>query len=288
MRSKSEPHIHEAALNLSYGSKRIRDYIFVFSVLDISVRNQFSTVFPRTGYLIFSFITGTDFESHFINYDRSVTRPNHMYIAGLFSQSSLIVNQRGHGGGYALKVHPVIGYHFLKIPMYELTDHQIRICHVIDKHGLFLEKLESNYKIDSFDHPQVQKFFIDALPPKSAYINDPIYHAVNEIAHKHGRVKVKELAHRFLMSERTLNRQFLLKVGLSPQAYAKIWQVQYALELIQRNPTASLSQVAFEAGYYDVAHMAHDFKNKVSLPPSGFYQYINPLSQQYLDAPESL
>lgn len=275
-------------LRLTRESKKIRDYTFMYSVLDISVRDRFDTVFPRIGYLIFTFLTDGDFESHFLNYDRSVTRSNHMYISGLLSKSSLLVRQFGNGDGYAMKVHPVIGYHFLKIPMHELTDRQIRVCHLIDKHGRFLEKLEADYKIDSFDHPHVKKFFLDALPPKSAYINDPIYHAVNLIAGRRGRISVKKLARWFHMSKRTLRRQFLLKVGLSPQAYAKIWQIQYAMELIQLNPKSSLSKIAYQAGYYDVAHLARDFKTRVSLPPSKFYQDINPLSQNYLDAPESL
>lgn len=137
-----------AVLRLTQESKNIRNYIFMYSVLDISVRDRFDTVFPRIGYLVFTFLTGGNFESHFLNYDRSVTRANHMYIAGLLSKSSLLVRQFGTGDGYAMKVHPVIGYHFLKFPMHELTDRQIRVCHIINKHGLFLEKLEADYKID--------------------------------------------------------------------------------------------------------------------------------------------
>lgn len=281
----SEP---EVKINFGAGSTLIRDYTFVYSVLDIAVQRSFSTVFPRSGYLIFSFITGNDFESHFMNYDGSVTRPNHMYICGLLSKSSLLVKQLGTGGGYAMKVHPVIGYHFLKTPMHELTDRQIRICHMVYNRGRTLENLEADYEIDSFDHPRVKQFFIDALPPKETFINDPIYHAVNLIANHRGQISVEKLAGLFHMSKRTLRRQFLLKVGLSPQAYAKIWQVQYAMELIMQNPKSSLPHIAFKAGYYDVAHLARDFRNRVSLSPSELHQDINPLSQNYFDALSSL
>lgn len=276
-------------LQMANDSKKIRDYLFAYSVVDINTTDAFTTVFPRTGHLIFTFCTGDGsfFESRFVNYDHSVALPNHMYISGLFSESSLLVRQIGHGGAIAMKVHPVIGYHFLKIPMYELTDRQIRICKLIDGCGLFLENVENDYRINSFDNPFVRKFFTDALPPKSSYKNDPIYHAVNEIARRNGNIKVHKLAQEFCMSERTFHRQFLMKVGLPPQAYAKIWQIQHAMELIRRHPHERLEQIAFDAGYYDVAHMARDFKNKVSLPPSELYQTINPLAQQYLDAPGS-
>lgn len=284
--SQSSQNPSSSILQMAYDSKKIRDYMFVYSIVNINTPDPFTTVFPRTGYLIFTFCIGTDayFESRFMNYDQSVALPNHMYIAGLFSESSLLVRQLGRGGAFAMKVHPVIGYHFLKRPMCELTDRQIRVCKLIEGCGRFLEKVEADYKINSFENPYVQRFFAEALPPKSSYENDPIYHAVNEISRRNGNIKVQKLAKQFCMSERTLRRQFLLKVGLPPQAYAKIWQIEYAMDLIHRFPGERLEQVAFDAGYFDVAHMARDFRNKVSLPPSELDDNINPLAQQYLNA----
>jgi transcriptional regulator GlxA family with amidase domain len=81
-------------------------------------------------------------------------------------------------------------------------------------------------------------------------------------------ISVKILAEQYFMSRRTLNRQFRLKVGVSPKAYAKIWQIEYAMELFQMNPKVSLAEIAFKAMYHDMAHLARDFRAKVALPPS--------------------
>jgi hypothetical protein len=51
------------------------------------------------------------------DYGRSVSIPNRMYLTGLFSKISLLVSQIGQGGGFAMKVHPAIGYHFLIMPI---------------------------------------------------------------------------------------------------------------------------------------------------------------------------
>ena len=280
----SPPAAGQTILQLSHERRKIRDYTLNYSSMDIRVHQEFTTVFPRTGYLILSFITGTDFISRFANYDQSVARPNHLYVSGLFSESSLVVQQTGVGGGYALKLHPVIAYHFLKRPLWQLTDRQVRLCEAVADHGLFLEGVESSYLVDTFDHPQVIQFFLQALPPKSLYLKDPIYHAVNDIAESNGIVDIHRLSKRYFMTERTLHRHFLQKVGLSPKAYAKIWQVEYAMKLIRRQPEANLEQISFAAGYYDGAHLARDFKQKVSLPPMQHQHFINPLSQQYLEA----
>ena len=152
----------------------------------------------------------------------------------------------------------------------------------MEGHGTYLEHVEATYRIASYDHPEVRRFLIRSLPPKVTYQSDPIYHAVNEIAERNGIVDVPAMAKRYYMSERTFRRQFLLKVGLAPKAYAKIWQLRYAMDLIKKRPETCLEQISYAAGYYDVAHLAHDFKSKVSLPPSRHQGYLNPLSQQYL------
>ncbi|MGB3798996.1 MAG: helix-turn-helix domain-containing protein [Lewinella sp.] len=220
-----------------------------------------------------------------MNYDESVATPNNLYISGLLSDSSLLVEQTGRGGGYAMKVHPVIGYYWLRMPLCAITDRQVKVADVIRDEGKMLTHID---RIDSFDHPQVRQFFRNTLPPKSVYRNDPIFHAVNEIATRNGIICVERLAKRHFMSVRTFHRHFIEKVGLSPKAYAKIWQLQYAMKLIQQRPELSLERLSYAAGYYDAAHLAGDFKTRVSLPPTTYRQYINPLSQQYLGAAQSL
>lgn len=271
-------------MKLGNGFKLINDYHFTYSFIGFSIPGTFNTMFPRTGFLIFTMVIGKDLTTRFLNYKRSVTQPNHLYISGLFSRSSLDVSHKGNGAVYAMKVHPVVGYHLLKIPMSELLNRQVPMCQLIDLKDRFLEKIELSHQINSFDDPYINEFFKKILPPKTTYQKDPIYHAVNKIIFTRGLISVKKLAKLSFMSRRTLNRQFQLKVGLSPKRYAKIWQIQYAMELIRQNPNTHLGDIAFKAGYYDVAHLARDFRTKVALSPSEFNLDINPLSKNYLDA----
>lgn len=172
--------------------------------------------------------------------------------------------------------------------MYELTNRQVRFSYLFDQKGQSLRCLEANDPLQTIDHPVLLRFPCNYLPDKSVYRGDPIYHAVNHIIARKGLISVRDLARQCYMNERPLRRQFLLKVGLSPQAYAKIWQLLDAMELLRYKRRRSLSDVAFDAGYYDVAHLARDFRNKLSVPPSKFYHDINALLQSYLDFPDFL
>lgn len=139
--------------------------------------------------------------------------------------------------------------------------------------------------IDSPNNVYVEKFFNKNLPDLSVLQCGPIYHAVNMIIWKKSMIRVRDLAASFCMSERMLNRQFLLKVGLSRKAYAKIWQWQYVTQLLQTRPNIGLEELAFKTGYFDVSHLAHDFKNKILQTPSEYRQAINPLIKNYLNFP---
>ncbi len=214
--------------------KLIRDYTFMYSELDISVPGTLEITFPRIGYLVLYVMSGDTFVQRFLNYHQSPSLLNRFYINGLFSEGSLAIQQSGAGSGYAVKVHPVIGYHLLKVPLSELTNRQLLLSEVLDREGRLLQELEADLLLHPFDNAFFQQFFEKILPEKSIYRGDPIYHVVNTIIEQRGRVAVAELSQEFCMSERTLRRQFLLKVGLFPQAYAKIWQLQHVMDLLRR------------------------------------------------------
>lgn len=271
----------------SQGSQKLRDYDVRFTYIDLQIQQSVQFIFPRIGYLVFNLITGDDFSIRHLNYNKSVSTPNHTYISGLFSGSSLSTRQEGNGGGFAIKIHPVIGYYLLNIPLYPITDRQVLLSDVLKKHGKYLRKMESVEMICTLDNFYLKEMFLDIFPLKRVFLTDPIFHAVNKIISRKGIIRVDELAKEFFMTERTLSRQFKIKVGLSPQAYAKIIRISNAMDLLILHPETSLDQTAFDTGYYDVAHLSRDFREHVSLKPSELHDDLHPMMASYLNFPDS-
>ena len=187
-----------------------------------------------------------------------------------------------------MKIHPVTCYHFLKVPMNQLVDQQIRISDFFEKKGKQLSQLETDRHDISFDRGYLNKFLQKNLPDKATLLNDPIYHAVNTIIETKGLIKVNKLAAMSCMSERTLNRHFKRKVGLSPKCYAKILQMQYVAELLDANPDISFQDLAYRAGYFDPSHLAHDIQEKKLRTPVQFQGELSHLLHNYLHLPASL
>lgn len=68
-----------------------------------------------------------------------------------------------------------------------------------------------------------------------------------------------------LLSKRQYRRRFEAAVGISPKLFARIARFQKSLQWMGKIPPA---QVAVACGYYDQAHLIHDWKQFAGMTPS--------------------
>ena len=274
-------------LEIDIKSSTAGEHQFLYFISQSDFKYKKTLVLPRLGYLLLNFFNG-DFRYKFINYNFPKNLPNHLYLTSLFSEEPGIFQQHGKGNGYVMKIHPVTCYHFLKVPMDQLLDQQILLSEFFEKSGRKLRQLETDRHNISFDGGYLNEFLKKNLPEKATLLNDPIYHAVNTIIEKKGLIKVKNLAAVSCMSERTLNRHFKRKVGLSPKSYAKILQIQFVAELLDANPDISFQDLAYRAGYFDPSHLAHDIQEKRLRTPVQFQGELSHLLHNYLHLSNSV
>lgn len=69
---------------------------------------------------------------------------------------------------------------------------------------------------------------------------------------------VRDMARALAIGERQLERRFLQRVGLTPKRFASLRRFERAVALAGASP--SLTQAAFDAGYYDQSHFIRDFR----------------------------
>ncbi|MDP5221030.1 helix-turn-helix domain-containing protein [Ruegeria sp. 2205SS24-7] len=114
-----------------------------------------------------------------------------------------------------------------------------------------------------------------------------------EIDRTHGQIKVRDLAEQFEISQRTLTRQFTETVGLAPKRYASVARLNNTIRYLNAGPNPTLAKVAADTGYYDEAHMSHDFTRYFGMSPARFIEARNAMVISYAgakpqDSPESL
>jgi len=83
-------------------------------------------------------------------------------------------------------------------------------------------------------------------------------------------VTVAAVTERLGMTARTFIRRFASQVGLTPKRYARVRRFQRVLAAIERGRAVDWAQVALACGYFDQAHLIHDFRAFAGVSPTAY------------------
>lgn len=167
---------------------------------------------------------------------------------------------------------------FLSVPVAELCNESIAIDAIFGREGKEVtEKIfSSDCDIKRVEIISVflEKKFSRPEKAKDIFTERTIHHIEN---HK-GKVCIQQLIDQSCLSQRQFERNFKELTGFSPKSYLKIVRFESLLDYFA-NTEASLTDTALEFGYYDQAHLNHDFKAFTGLTP---LQYLRFYSEQYV------
>lgn len=96
-----------------------------------------------------------------------------------------------------------------------------------------------------------------------------IVEAIQTIYRLKGQVNCKQLAAESCLSQRQFERNFKEMAGFNPKLFARI--VRFNMLLCNPVKAPSLTQLAYEYGYYDQAHFIEDFKAFSGYSPRNFF-----------------
>ncbi len=113
--------------------------------------------------------------------------------------------------------------------------------------------------------------FLSRLVKKTInYKEQRIQIAINLILNSKGKIIVKALTENLHTTERTLQRQFIEYVGISPKQFSKIIQFQFSLNQISDEMFSKLSDIVYDNGFADQSHFIRSFKKFTGKKPSQF------------------
>ncbi len=103
---------------------------------------------------------------------------------------------------------------------------------------------------------------------------DTIQKAIKFILTNNGQVKISELVNQLYVTERTLERNFVSQVGLTPKQFSKIIQFQSSLDNLGRSDFSRLTDIGQDSGFADQSHFIRTFKKYTGLTPSYYLQQM--------------
>jgi len=111
--------------------------------------------------------------------------------------------------------------------------------------------------------------WVESRLERSSRLDPAIAWMLSEIRQRRGAVSIKRLQEQSGWSKTRLVSTFSAQVGVSPKQYARVMRFSRALRQIHA-ASASLSDVAADAGYYDQPHMNNEFKELSGFTPREF------------------
>ena len=90
------------------------------------------------------------------------------------------------------------------------------------------------------------------------------------ICRENGRVDVKRMAEQAFLSQRQFERNFKELTGFSPKTFARLVRFKSLINNYNQDDK-SLTQVAYDFGYYDQSHFIRDFKSFSGYTPNTYF-----------------
>lgn len=160
---------------------------------------------------------------------------------------------------FGIKFRPGAFTHFYR---FESLDRYANQFHEFDRKEFPDIKKTIKYFLSYID-----QFYLDRLSPTRYSILD----IVSDISAHPGVLKIHALAKKHFVTERHLERQFNLQIGVSPKEFINLTRFNKAFARLQAGNQQTLSDIAWESGYYDHAHLTNDFRRYTGKAPTEFF-----------------
>lgn len=206
------------------------------------------------------------------------------FIYGQVSKFQHIVSA-GKTGMLIVVLQPDGLHALLGIPAYELMDAIVSLQNIWGRAAKELEAKVLNIS-DNLLRIQLIEDFLLKKRNKCNPHDTTVKNSLHLIYQHHGQLQVNELTKHLQISERQLERTFRENIGITPKHFSNIIKLHYFLKTLQRKSSAeNLTQLVYECGYYDQAHLIRAFKKNVGLTPRQYLFKTHLLAVNFIQFP---
>ena len=170
-------------------------------------------------------------------------------------------------GIFGVLLEPYALHALLGIPSGKLVDEMPDLYSVIGQEG---KDLEEKIMLAGSNERRLH-IITSFLEKRLTVINRPeIIGATNTIYKSKGQLNLKKLADQSCLSQRQFERKFKELNGFTPKLFSRIVRFN-ALLNTNLQQYRSLTEMAYDFGYYDQAHFIQDFKEFSGYNPAAYF-----------------
>ena len=162
---------------------------------------------------------------------------------------------------YKVGVHfkPGGAYPFLGVPANELLNSFESLDAIWGIHGTNLqdrlgEAITSGYKF------RILENFLLVQLKRSLPLNPAVAFVLKELQSASNQRPISQISEQIGISAKHFIQIFTSEVGLTPKLFCRIQRFQRVVKMAERSQTVKWGDLGLVCGYYDQAHLIHDFR----------------------------
>ncbi len=172
-------------------------------------------------------------------------------------------------GMFGVYLYPFALQRFFNFPASALSNEMLDLKTLLGQEGKDLEE-KIMLANDNFHRAQIMTEYFEHKLSKNYQTDKPLFVLINYIIQMKGTICVEDLAAKHFLSSRQFERKFKTFSGFSPKLYTRIIRFQSAINQYG-NKAKTLTDIAYDCGYYDQSHFIHDFKEFSGYNPKQYF-----------------
>jgi AraC-like DNA-binding protein len=190
------------------------------------------------------------------------------FFAGLHDTYAL-TETSGSQRGVQVDLTPIGAHLLLGLPMHELAHRVVTLDELFGRPGALLRETVTEAAGWEGRFAVVDDFLLERLDDARSPVPS-VTRALHRLHASGGGVTVGALAAEIGCSRRHLAAQFREQVGVPPKLLARILRFERVIALLDSGTTMGWAELAQASGYYDQAHLIHDFNQFAGSAPGEF------------------
>jgi len=188
------------------------------------------------------------------------------FLGGLHDHFYTVKPIAKNGYCIAVEFKPNAAKYFISGPLHVFKNELVDINNEWGNLGWELsirlkEEKQNEKRVELIEHFLMKQF----IQLKKSHIERSI-----ELIHiKKGFIKIGELAKEAELSSAQFRKRFNEEVGIAPSQYCKIKRVNTILPVL-KSSSKSLTELAYDLGYFDQSHFIKDFKSVAGSSPKHY------------------
>jgi len=232
---------------------------------------------PPLGHPVIQFHLRNNINVFYSNYDFPIEE---VMIVGQLSKFAKI-NNAGELSMIGVNLKPTALFKLLHTNTKQFTDKGTPAAPFF---GNDIYKLLGKLKSNTPDIEKVailDQFFIN-LADDIPVLSDKFDVLIDTIIEKKANISTEEINKFCIVSERTLQRNFNNRIGLSLKTYLRVIRNLHFFKILNQGLYNKIQDIIFEAGYYDYSHFIKDFKLMTGTTPKQYFSNNEEFAKMFL------